>query len=89
MEVTQNSPWRNDCCQREEQHEKAGKESLDLEARMPSMTGKTAMSLGLLYIMPIINMNEGSNELTITKADRRVCTFSNHPPIKVKTDDHF
>lgn len=55
---------------------------------MPSMTVETAMSLGLLRTMPIINTNEGSNELTITKADTRVCTFSNHPPIQVKTDDH-
>lgn len=56
---------------------------------MPSTTVETAMSLGLLRITPVIKMNEGSNELTITKADRRGCTFSNHPPIKVKTDDHF
>lgn len=75
-------------CQREGKHEKAGKESTGLANRM-SLTVETAISLGLQQMIPIINMNEGSNELAITKTDRRVCIFSNHPPIKVKTDDHF
>lgn len=48
---------------------------------MSLMTVETAISLGLKH-------NAHNNELAITKTDRGLCIFSNHLPIKVKTDDH-